>query len=168
MSPRVRRAGGFTLLEVMVALALLTGAVLTTAQVFLVTARAAQLSRATSLSTLLAAAKIEQLRGLAWGYDLAGQQVEDTETDIAASPETTTGGPGLTPSPPGALSANLAGFVDYLDETGAWMGAGAAPPAGSTYIRRWSIRGASSRGGAPGSSEIEVAEILSIRMRRPS
>ena len=51
-------------------------------------------------------------------------------------------GRGLAPGPvgAGALTANLAGYVDYLDARGAWIGTGPQPPPGTSYIRRWSIQ----------------------------
>jgi hypothetical protein len=33
----------------------------------------------------------------------------------------------------------LAGYVDFLDEAGAWVGTGPEPPPRSVFVRRWSI-----------------------------
>jgi len=52
---------------------------------------------------------------------------------------------GLGPSPPGALSANTADYVDYLDAGGRPLGITTisllpgTPPTGTAYICRWSI-----------------------------
>jgi hypothetical protein len=50
------------------------------------------------------------------------------------------GGSGLRASPADALAANAAGFADYLDDRGRWVGGGPAIPATAVFIRRWSIR----------------------------
>ena len=42
---------------------------------------------------MLAAQKVEQLRGLTWGYDLEGTPVSDVSTDTSVSPEAAVGGP---------------------------------------------------------------------------
>ena len=38
-----------------------------------------------------------------------------------------------------ALEQNTAGFVDFLDGNGGWVGTGMTPPRSAVYIRRWSI-----------------------------
>jgi hypothetical protein len=45
----------------------------------------------------------------------------------------------LSPSPPNALAANEAGYVDYLDRNGASLGGGATPPPATAYVRRWAV-----------------------------
>ena len=123
----------------MVALALLTGALVGIAGLFTVAARANRASRVNSLASSLAAQKMEQLMALAWGYGPSGEDRVDLRTDVASWPETQ-GGSGLTPSPAGALSSSIPGFVDYLDDQGVWAGTGLAAPPGATFVRRWSIR----------------------------
>ena len=46
-------------------------------------------------------------------------------------------GPGLLPSGPVAGAAD--GYIDYLDRDGAWIGTGPDPPAGTAFVRRWSV-----------------------------
>ena len=46
---------------------------------------------------------------------------------------------GLPPSPGGTLATNTDGYVDYLDINGCVLGGGATPPAGTVFIRRWSV-----------------------------
>jgi prepilin-type N-terminal cleavage/methylation domain-containing protein len=116
------RRSGFTLLEVMVALLLLTGAFLAVAQLLVVAARAADQSRTTAIAATLAAQKLEDLRSLSWAYDIDGTPLD-----------------GLGTSPPGSLAADAAGFVDYLDDSGAPVGAGPPPPAQALFARRWSV-----------------------------
>ncbi|HSF99876.1 MAG TPA: hypothetical protein VLA20_02055, partial [Vicinamibacterales bacterium] len=101
---------------------------------------ATQAARNQTSTTVLASQKLEQLRSLTWGFDEAGTglPVSDTTTNLGQDPPTGNGS-GLNPSPPGTLNQNIAGYVDYLDARGRWVGTGAAPPATATYIRRWSI-----------------------------
>ncbi len=124
MSPAfgAARRSGFTLLEVMVALLLLTGAFLAVAGLLVAAARAADRSRTTATAAMLAARKLEHLRSLAWAYDIDGTPLD-----------------GLDTSPPGALAADAAGFVDYLDDSGTPVGAGPPPPADALFARRWSV-----------------------------
>jgi hypothetical protein len=89
---------------------------------------------------VLAAQKMEQLRGLTWGFDDNGTSlpVSDSTTDLTTEPPGGGGG-GLNPSPTGTLNANTPGYVDYLDKRGQWVGNGAVPPPTAVYIRRWSV-----------------------------
>ncbi len=162
---------GFTLLEVVVALALLAGGFLAVAQLMAVAARAAHLSRATTLATNLATENLERLQSLAWGCTGEGTPVGD-----------------LVLSASGALAADTAGFVDYLDGEGAAVGSGFSPPSGAMFTRRWSIepdeervpprrlvvrvvvlrREASSTRNVGGASAwIETTRLVAVRTRRP-
>jgi prepilin-type N-terminal cleavage/methylation domain-containing protein len=136
---RDRHAVGFTLLEVIVALALLSGSLLAVAHVMTLAARAGDRSRETTIGTALAAQKMEQLRATAYGLAADGSEVTDRDSDLAGWPDATAGGSGLSWSPPAALAENTAGFVDYLDVRGRWIGEGASPPPGTVFARRWSI-----------------------------
>ena len=165
------RQSGFTLLEVMVALLLFAGAFLAVAQLHAVAARAADQSRTTSIAAVAAAQKIEHLRTLSWAFDIDGTPLDE-----------------LGLSPPGSLAADAVGFVDYLDESGTWIGTDLPPPAHAAFARRWSIesdaafapqsvlilrvavfrRRLSSAG--PGGTPvwIEVTRVVTARARRPS
>ena len=91
-------------------------------------------ARATTYAAVLAQQKMEQLRGLAWGFDALGLPLSDTTTDTTAVEELPSGGQGLTPSAPagatGPLAENTAGYCDFLDGFGNSLGGGtaAAPP----------------------------------------
>ena len=169
---RATRPTGFTLLEVLIALLLLTGAFLAVAQLLAVAARTADQSRATGLGAVLAAQKMEQLRALSWAYDIDGTPIN-----------------GLNLSPPGGLTADLAGLVDYFDETGAPVGGGPPPPARAVFARRWSVdrdpgmaptavlvlRVSVLHRGPPGAAAgagprawTEVARLIGAKARRPS
>jgi len=131
---------GFSLVEVLVAMGLLTTVSLGVAQLFALSARNNLTAKGQTSTTAMAEQKLEQLRSLTWGFDLAGQglPVTDTTTNLTVTPPDHTGS-GLNPSPSDALERNTAGFVDFLDGTGQWVGTGTTPPRTAVYIRRWSI-----------------------------
>jgi prepilin-type N-terminal cleavage/methylation domain-containing protein len=173
MTPQATSANrrGFTLLEVMAALGLLAGSVLAVAQLVVVASRASHLSRVRAVATNLAERQLEHLQSLAWGCAADGSSVGD-----------------LAMSPPGALQADTAGFVDYLDEGGVAVGSGLSPPTGARFTRRWSLepddglasprtivlrvvvlrrevsRAPSSSGTA---SWVETIRLVGVRTRRP-
>lgn len=95
-------------------------------------------ARTDTVATVLAQQKLEQLRGLAYGFDTAGLPVSDVDTDTTVYPEVP-GGTGLQPSPTTSLQANTVGFVDHVDGHGQLVGNGVAAPAAAVYTRRWSI-----------------------------
>jgi prepilin-type N-terminal cleavage/methylation domain-containing protein len=133
------RQSGFSLLEVLIATTVFALAVAGLADVCAVAARANTTARVSTLSSMLATQKMEQLRALTWGFDEAGVPHSDTTTDISASPEASGAGVGLSPSPAGALAQNVAGYCDFLDATGRSLGGGTAPPAAAVFARRWSV-----------------------------
>lgn len=128
---------GFSLIEVVVSLGLLSVVALSVAQLFAVSTRANFVAKGRSSSTALAEQKMEQIRSLTWGFDTEGLglPVSDTTTNLAVSPPTQSG-TGLNPSPANALDTNVPGFFEYLDENGAWV----AAAADAAYVRRWAIR----------------------------
>ena len=132
---------GFSLVEVLVSMGLLTVVSLGVAQLFGVATRANYLAKGQTTTTVLAEQKIEEIRALMWGFDTEGMglPVSDTTTNLSVYPHTANG-TGLNPTPAGSLEANTAGCVDYLDAHGAWVGTGATPPGNAVYIRRWAIQ----------------------------
>lgn len=135
----MRRERGFSLLEVLVATTILTVALTALAQLFGVATRANDSSRATTFASVLAQQKMEQLRGLTWGFDVDGLPLSDTTTDLTVVPEASIGGTGLSPSPAGTLGSNTQGYCDFLDGAGNALGGGGVAPVGTVYIRRWSV-----------------------------
>jgi prepilin-type N-terminal cleavage/methylation domain-containing protein len=129
---------GFTLIEVLVACAIFITGITALASLFVLSIDANRLARETTFSMVLAQQKMEQLRGLQWGFDVLGVPLSDTTADTSVVPFTNAG-TGLSPSPAGSLQQNITGCVDYLDGRGAWIGSGAAVPRGAAYLRRWSI-----------------------------
>jgi type II secretory pathway pseudopilin PulG len=104
---------GGTLFEVITALAVFSTALLVLAQLFAVATRSNRMAREVTYAAVLAAQKMEQLRGPVFS--------------------------GLSPSPSSALTENTPGFVDYLDESGRWAGTGTTPSPRAVYVRRWSV-----------------------------
>ena len=131
---------GFSLVEVLVSMGLLTAVSLGVAQLFALSARNNLTAKGQTSTTAMAEQKMEQLRALTWGFDLAGQglPLTDTTTNLAVTPPQHNGS-GLNPSPADALEQNTAGFVDFLGATGQWVGTGTTPPRTAVYIRRWSV-----------------------------
>jgi type II secretory pathway pseudopilin PulG len=130
---------GFSLIETLVAIGLLITVAVSLAQLFAIGQRSNDQARAFSMSSMLAAEKMEQLRSLSWGFDVSGQPVSDTSADLTVSPERQSGGSGLRTSPADALDRNVDGYCDFLDVSGVSLGRGASPPLNTSYIRRWSV-----------------------------
>ena len=136
-----RRDAGFSMVEVLVALLLLMVVATGVAGLFGVALKATHAARNQTSTSVLAEQKMEQLRSLTWGFDTSGQNlpVTDTTTDLS-QPVPTGMGQGLNPSPINSLNSNTAGYVDYLDKRGQWVGTGAVIPAAAVYVRRWNIQ----------------------------
>jgi len=130
---------GFSLVETLVASAILAVGLVSLAELFAIAIKANTAARNGSVTMILAVQKIEQLRSLTWGYDTAGSPISDRTTDTTVSPERSTGGTGLSPSPSDTLRQNTGGYIDYLDASGNLLGGGTVPPVGTSYLRRWSI-----------------------------
>jgi prepilin-type N-terminal cleavage/methylation domain-containing protein len=183
-----RSQRGFSLVEVLFALVVLSVTVSGLAHLFTLAAYTNARARATTYAAVLAQQKMEQLRSLAYGFDPGGGAVTDVDTDITVQPEFPGGGAGLQSSPPGALAADTAGYVDYVDARGASLGgAAAAPPPGTAYIRRWSVeplpssvntmvlqvlvmraghRNAADNRVGPGRRSAEQARLVSVKTRK--
>lgn len=130
---------GCSLLEVVIATGIMAVVLAALGQMFAISVANNTSARSGSYATVLAEQKMEQLRGLTWGFDTLGLPVTDSTTNTAAPVETPAGGTGLSPSPRGTLTSNTPGYVDYVDQFGNILGGGAAMPAGAAYVRRWSI-----------------------------
>jgi type II secretory pathway pseudopilin PulG len=140
------RESGFSLIEVLLATGLMAFALVSLAQLFALSTRNNVAARYSTLASMLAEQKMEQLRALTWGFDLLNLPLSDLSTNVAAFEATgscaaanTGASVGLTPSPSNTLQANVDGYVDYVDENGCGLGGGTVLPANTVYIRRWSI-----------------------------
>ena len=138
-----RSCAGFTLIEVLIASLLAVGVATGVAHLIAIGITANRAAREQTLTTMLAASKLEQLRSLSWTYepgrDAPAAQRSDAAADLSVEPGGW-GGPGLSASPPDALASNVRSYVDYLDDRGRWVGNGAGPPSQAAFIRRWSVR----------------------------
>jgi type II secretory pathway pseudopilin PulG len=142
MLARSKSAEGLALPEVVISAAIFVTVAAGVAPLLTRSATVASRARDQTMTAALAMSKLEQLRGLAWsvtpGSGGALEPMSDTVTDLSTTPAGRTGR-GLAPSPPGSLLVNAAGYVDFLDAHGVWVGSGPAPPSSAYYVRRWAI-----------------------------
>lgn len=139
LTSRAASEDGFSLIEVLVAAVILMTGLIAVAQMFVTSTHQNMSARRVTMTAVLAQQKIEQLRGLTWGFDEFGLPVSDYLSNITVTPPASSGGVGLQASPGGTLQTSTTGYVDYLDAFGAWVGTGATPPPNALYVRRWSI-----------------------------
>jgi hypothetical protein len=150
MSDRVARidrfsgASGFTLVDVLIATALLVTVAVGVAELAALGTRSMRASRDHTSAVILASAKMEQLRALAWTFDpllpgLPPAERSDLTTNLSR-PDHPDDGPGLSSSPAGVLATSTPPYVDYLDGEGRWVGNGTDPPRNAVFIRRWSVQ----------------------------
>jgi type II secretory pathway pseudopilin PulG len=134
-------SSGFSLIEVVISMGLLTLVSLGVAQLFAISTNANRVARSSTSTIALAEQKMEQLRSLSWGFDLQGLglPVSDTTTNLAVYPHRADGR-GLNPSPSDSLEENRDGYHDFLDRSGNWLGTGSPMPTDTAYVRRWAIR----------------------------
>lgn len=136
--PTGERERGATLVEALIAIAVLASTLSGVAHLILWCRRATGEAGLSTMSVTLAASKLEQLRALAWQVDAGGRPYGDTSTNLSVDPAST-GGSGLGLSGVGTLAVNTPGYFEYLDAAGAWRGSGGAPPPDAMYVRRWAI-----------------------------
>jgi hypothetical protein len=122
----------------MIAALLLATGLVATAQMFAIATHGNMAAQRGTFTATLAQEKLEQLRGLTWGFDAIGLPVQDYTTNISVDPPVGNG-VGLQSSPANALSADVEGYVDYVDRFGNTLGGGPQIPAETVYVRRWSI-----------------------------
>lgn len=135
-----RRDDGFTLVELLVAVAMIALLAGAGASVMAVAARSLARSRLDTTAVLLAHRRLEQLHALSWGLGSAHapRAGVDVSTDLSGR-DPTLGGTGLGAGPSDALDVDRPGFVDHLDAAGRWMAAGTAAPSGARFTRRWTV-----------------------------
>lgn len=132
-------AAGFSLIEVLIALALLMVSVLGLAQLFTYSAAAVRQGRTLTTVAVLASEKLDQLRTLAFTYDAAGVRLTDTTSDATSVPEAPTGGQGLAPSGLSTLDVDTPGYCDFLDASGRVLGRAPTRPGDTAFVRRWAV-----------------------------
>jgi prepilin-type N-terminal cleavage/methylation domain-containing protein len=144
------RAAGFTLIEVLVALALVATTAIGLAELFVLSAATVRAARADTTATIAAETKMAQLRALSWTYDAAGQGTPVSDA-------------GLIASPAGSLVTSAAGFVDYVDAAGVIVGAGLTAPPTAVYLRRWEIQPL-----AADAANTLVLQVIATAVTRPN
>jgi len=143
-SNQTRCVSGFALLEVVIASSIAATLAAGSCVVLAMAIHASHQARNRTVATMQAAQKMEQLRSLAWTHTATSAPAismssSDVTTDLSNDPATDDG-PGLLTSPPGTLTSNVDGYVDYLDATGRCIGRGTSIPAAAVYIRRWAVQ----------------------------
>jgi type II secretory pathway pseudopilin PulG len=113
-------ARGFTLFETLIATGILITALAGVAQLFVLGRQLAKKGSASGVALLAAQTKLEELQGLAFGFDAHG----NVETDHH-----------LTPSPESALNEDTEPFLDWLDSAGEPQ----EEADGAAFVRRWRI-----------------------------
>jgi prepilin-type N-terminal cleavage/methylation domain-containing protein len=117
---RPSSASGFTLVEVLVAVAIFITLSVGVAQLIAVATRAVRAARERTSAAILAGAKMEQLRSLTWTYlptepGVPALARSDRTTDVS-HPAHASNGAGLQVSPVGTLGSNTPPYVDYVDD----------------------------------------------------
>jgi type II secretory pathway pseudopilin PulG len=115
-----RSAGGFSLLEALLAATLLAGAVGSLAHLVTRSAEQSLRSERVTVALALAQAKLEQLRATTFAFDASGARLD--------SPE-------LTPSAGDSLIEDSPPHVERLDRFGEVI----APDTEPAFVRRWLI-----------------------------
>lgn len=133
---------GALLIEALIGLGLLLGLAASIALLLGLSRRVTIDARHDTMCLWLARSKLDQLGSLTFASQAlpSGGTVllTDTVTDLTRDPPRV-GGLGLTPSPPGALEADVAGYVDYADAAGRPVDVAVAGAGSAVYVRRWSV-----------------------------
>ena len=157
----MRDRRGFTLVEAVVALALVAAVGLSVSTALVASRAMAVHDRDQAIGRVAAQARLALLTSLpfhtAAGEDGAAVAVTDTTTDVSRDPPGP-GGTGLAESPVDALWRDTAGYVDYLDATGRDLGRRAGAREQAAYVRRWVI--GRQAGGHGGAGEVAVIAVL--------
>jgi prepilin-type N-terminal cleavage/methylation domain-containing protein len=139
---------GFSLVEVLVAMALLAVAGLGLVELLNISGIAARDSRVDAIATMAAESKIAELR---------------------ADPATFFGG---------SLNANSGGYSDFITADGALAGTGSPSPRSAVYLRRWAVSPApldpntlvlqvvATRVGQPSAREVHLISLFSRAVSR--
>lgn len=116
----LRTTRGFSLIETLVAASLLASALTALAHLVATASRQLTTARQSLGALILAQSKLEELRAEDWRFASDGSRVSSAA---------------LAPSPPGALTTDLPGWVDELDR----FGTSAAPGEAAPVRRRWAV-----------------------------
>ena len=118
-SGHVRAEAGFSLIETLIAAAILITVLAGLAQMVAWSVSHAREAGSRSRALVAAQDKLEELRALSWSIDLNGLPLSDS---------------GLSPSPAGSLDTNTSGYCEFLDAAGRVTSTN-----GAVVVRRWAI-----------------------------
>jgi hypothetical protein len=135
MGPASSADRGVSLVEAIIATAMMATIIALAAGWLITSAQAGHAVATESVAVALASQKLEQLRALRFAVDEAGVRRDDHQSDTAVTPPAPTGGLGLTLSPPGSLTADVPGYVDYVTRDGRVQ----PVRSGALFVRRWAI-----------------------------
>ena len=113
---------GFTLLDALVATAILVTVTTGVAGLLTWSTRAVAAAGTQTTAVWLAQQKLEQLAALEWSVNEAGLARSDDSTSVAGS----------------AADVNTPEYTDFVAADGSWRG-DARPRAGAAFVRRWSV-----------------------------
>ena len=134
----IDREKGFTLLDALVATAILVTVTTGVAGLLTWSTRAVAAAGTETIAVWLAQQKLEQLAALEWSVDEGGLARSDDSTSVAVDPMRASG-PGLRPSPSSAADVNTPEYMDFVGADGSWRGEAGLPGAGAAFVRRWSV-----------------------------
>jgi len=135
--PRFGSEDGITLLDALVATAILMTVTTGVAGLLTWSTRAAAVAGTQTTAVWLAQQKLEQLAALEWSVDERGIARSDESTSVAVDPMRDSG-PGLRASPGSAADVDTPEYMDFTGADGSWRG-NAAPRPGAAFVRRWSV-----------------------------
>ena len=157
----MRDSRGFTLVEAVVALALVATVAVSVSTALVASRAMAVHDRDQTIGRVAAQARLAALTSLAFhtvaGADGSAVALTDTTTDVSRDPPGP-GGTGLRESPVDALWRDTPGYVDYLDTAGRDLGPHAGAREQAAYVRRWAI--GRQGGGAGGAGEVAALAVL--------
>jgi hypothetical protein len=138
-------AGGFSLVEALVASLLVASAIVSLAHLVASGAERSLLSRRAMSASAIAQSKLEQLQRLVFSFAPGGARLTSTA---------------LAPSPPQALAEDTPGFVELVDGFGEVL----APldPAAPDFARRWAVAPL-----APGDADTVALHVCVFVVRGP-
>lgn len=154
------QADGFTLIETLIAAALLITLASGVGPIATLASRAVDNSGQRAVAMFLAVEKLEQL---AFTTEAAlAAPWSGPRSNLVLAPSTRDGR-GLRP-PSSIGGTGWAGEVDYLDLDGRWLGTGPAVSPGTAFARRWTM-GALNLPGRGGDAVVLQVAVISMRGR---
>ena len=134
---RDRTRHGASLIEAVIAAGLLAVVLTGVAPLVAAAVTGTAAARVDLLAEQLARQRLAQLQALTH-VNTAGTIVSDQATGFGSGVFGSSGA-GLALTGLAPLESSVAGWVDWLDQRGAWLSADVAPPPAARYRRRWGL-----------------------------